>query len=105
MEVCCFDTVNKTVGDIAAFIAKLISTFQLHIFKSKHYKPCTFSEITKIFTLLRVKSRDLHFRINWDPFPVKSSGSCTPTYLIFINVVTQPQKSGYEYKARYRVRT
>ena len=26
-------------------------------------------------------------------------------YLIFTNVVAKPQKSGYEYKARYRVRT
>ena len=70
MEVCCLDTVNKTVGDFAVFITKLISTFQLHIFNSKHYKPCKFSKITKIFILLRVKSKDLHFRINWDPFPV-----------------------------------
>ena len=105
MEVCCLDTVNKTVGDIAVFIVKLMSTFQLYIFNSKHYKPCKFSEITRIFTLLRVKSKDLHFRINWGPFLVTSSGSCTPTYLLFINVVTKPQKSGYEYKARYRVRT
>ena len=87
MEVCCLDTVNKTMGDIAALIAKLISTFQLYIFNSKHYKPCKFSE-TKIFTLLRVKCKDLHFRINWEPFPVTSSGSCTPTYLISINVAT-----------------
>ena len=105
VEVSCLDTVNKTVGDIAVFIAKLISTLQRHIFNSKHYKPCKFSEITKIFTLLRVKSKDLHFRINWDPFPVTSSGSCTHTYLIFITVVTKPRKSGYEYKARYHVRT
>ena len=84
---------------------KLISTFQLHIFNSKHYKPCKFSERTKIFTLLRVKSKNLHFRINWKPFPVTSSGSCTPTYILFINVITKPRKSTYENKARYRVRT
>ena len=51
-------------------------------FNSKHYKPCKFSEIRKIFTLLRVKFKVLHFRINSDPFSVTSSGSCTHMYLI-----------------------
>ena len=37
MEVCCLGNVNKTVSDIEVLIAKLISTFQLDIFNSKHY--------------------------------------------------------------------
>ena len=51
------------MGDIMVLIAKLISTFQLHIYNSKHYKPCKFSEMTS-FNLLRVKFKNLHFRIN-----------------------------------------
>ena len=36
LELCCLDTVSEIVGDITVLVTKLISTFQLHIFNSKH---------------------------------------------------------------------
>ena len=89
------------MGDITVLISKLISTFQLHIVNSKHYKLCKFSKITDLYYI----KGTIQESSTEGPFPVTSSGSCTPAYLIFTNMVTKPRKSGYEYKARYHMRT